>query len=105
MHDSITCLEQDFSYVFAGDLMSDVLAMVHKDTEKVILITGLANSQVIRTAEMLDLQTIIFVRGKTLSDVDALMAQAKGIAIFTTEKTMYEACGLLYGKEIGRAHV
>lgn len=92
------CLKQNFSYVFAGDLMSDVLAMVQKETEKVILLTGLANSQVIRTAEMLDLQTIILVRGKTLLDDDAAMAKEKGISIFTTNKSMYEACGLLYLK-------
>lgn len=91
-------LKQDFLYVFACDLMSDVLAMVQKETDKVILITGLANSQVIRTAEMLDLQFIILVRDKTLSKADAAMANEKGISIFTTDKSMYEVCGLLYLK-------
>ena len=44
-----------------SDLMSDVLAFTK---EKTLLLTGLTNAQVIRTAEMIDLSGIIFVRGK-----------------------------------------
>ncbi len=93
-------MEREFVWAFAGDLMSDVLAYVQTDTDKVVLLTGLANSQVIRTVEMLDIQAVIFVRGKTLSEEDLAIAKEKQLAMFTTTKTMYEACGLLYEKGI-----
>ena len=46
---------------FASDMMSDVLAYVQEDT---LLLTGLVNDQSIRTAEMLDLPCVVYVRGK-----------------------------------------
>ena len=52
-------MEKDYSKGFASDLMSDVLAMVH-EPESTVLITGLCNAQTIRTAEMLDMELIIF---------------------------------------------
>ena len=94
------CLEKEYLYVFACDLMSDVLALVRGHTEHIILLTGLANSQAIRTAEMLDIQTVLFVRGKTLGADEITMAAEKQIAVYTTNKTMFETCGLLYSKGI-----
>lgn len=92
------CLEREFQFGFAGDLMSDVLAYVQSNTDQVVLLTGLANSQVIRTVEMLDIQAVIFVRGKTLSEEDLAIAKEKQLTMFTTAKTMYEVCGILYEK-------
>ncbi len=76
-----------------SDLMSDVLAFVK---ESVVLLTGLVNPQVIRTAEMMDIKAIVFVRGKTPSEDVLELAKTKKIIILTTEQPMYIACGLLY---------
>ena len=86
-------LEKDIVTAFGSDLMSDVLAFVDEQT---MLLTGLINSQVIRTAEMMDITAICFVRGKTPAEDVIELANEKGIAILTTTKTMYTSCGLLY---------
>lgn len=77
------------------DLMSDVLAYV---TDKVVLLTGLINPQVVRTAEMMDIKTIVFVRGKTPTDDVLKLADAKGMVIMSTQHTLFTACGLLYNQ-------
>ncbi len=76
-----------------SDLMSDVLAF---GSNKGALLTGLINPQVIRTAEMMDICAIIFVRGKTPSNDVVELARQKNIVIMKTNKPLYEACGLLY---------
>lgn len=88
-----TLLEKDIKTAFGSDLMSDVLAFVDEQT---MLLTGLINSQVIRTAEMMDITAICFVRGKTPAEDVIELANEKDIAILTTPKTMYTSCGLLY---------
>jgi len=86
-------LEKDIVTAFGSDLMSDVLAFVEEQT---MLLTGLINSQVIRTAEMMDITAICFVRGKMPAEDVIELANEKGIAILSTPKTMYTSCGLLY---------
>lgn len=76
-----------------SDLMSDVLAFVH---EKALLLTGLANAQVIRTAEMLDLGCIIFVRGKQPPEDVLELARELDVALLSVNKTMFVSAGLLY---------
>lgn len=85
-----------------SDLMSDVLAFVK---EQGLLLTGLQNLQVVRTAEMMDMEAIVFVRGKVPTQEMVDVAEAKGIVLMTTELPMFAACGLLYsnGLEGGRA--
>lgn len=80
------------------DLMSDVLAFV-KDQS--LLLTGLINSQVIRTAEMMDIVAVCFVRGKKPTDDVIELAKSKNISILTTEYPLYTACGKLYEKGLG----
>ncbi|MBR3841407.1 MAG: hypothetical protein IKM20_09745 [Erysipelotrichales bacterium] len=86
----------DYSYVFAGDLMSDVLAKVNDSGSKMILLTGLANAQSLRTAEMLDISVVVLVRGKTFREEDLEVAKEANITCFTTDMLMFEACGVLY---------
>ncbi|MDD3243875.1 MAG: DRTGG domain-containing protein [Eubacteriales bacterium] len=86
-------METEILSACGSDLMSDVLAFVK---EKTVLLTGLTNPHVIRTAEMLDVSLIVFVRGKYPSDDILEMAKERGIAIFRTEMTLFEACGVLY---------
>lgn len=76
-----------------SDMMSDVLAYV-KDQS--VLLTGLVNSQVIRTAEMMDMVCVVFVRSKMPTEEMIQLAKECEIAILTTDKRLYEACGLLY---------
>ncbi len=77
----------------AADLMSDVLSLARPGS---VLITGLANPQVIRTSEVAEVAAIVLVRGKRpLAETASLAAEA-GIPIFCTSMTMFEACGRLY---------
>ncbi len=75
------------------DLMSDVLAFAK---EEALLLTGLTNLQVIRTAEMANIKALVFVRGKEPDRETIALAMAKHIPILLTELPMYEACGRLY---------
>lgn len=86
-------LDQEVRSACGSDLMSDVLASVG---EKTCLLTGLANLHVVRTAEMLDLSLIVFVRGKIPNDEILLMAQERGIAVMRCGQTLFNACGILY---------
>lgn len=90
------CIERDFEHVSATDLMSDALALVQSDSEKTILVTGLVHAQSLRTAEMLDINVVIFVRGKTMSETDCSLAKEMGMNVFTTKSSMYDTCGILY---------
>lgn len=77
---------------FASDLMSDVLAYACSDS---LLITGLNNPQVIRTAEMLDITTVLFVRGKRPGKEVIELAKENRLTVLATEYTMFKTCGLL----------
>lgn len=81
-----------------SDLMSDVLAFVK---DQALLLTGLVNPQVIRTAEMMDIKVLVFVRGKRPSDDMIKLADEMGIVMMTTECPLYIACGRLYQKGLG----
>jgi hypothetical protein len=81
-----------------ADLMSDVLAFVK---DQALLLTGLVNPQVVRTAEMMDVKAIVFVRGKTPTDEVRALAEERGVALLTTRHPLYIACGLLYSAGLG----
>lgn len=76
-----------------ADLMSDVLAFTHAGT---LLMTGLTNPQVVRTAEMAGIVAIVFVRGKLPPAETIALAKEKGIPLLASKYTMYETCGRLY---------
>ena len=76
-----------------SDMMSDVLAYVK---DQAVLLTGLVNAQVIRTAEMMDMRCIVFVRSKMPNEEMIQLAEESGFVLMTTSKRMYEACGILY---------
>ena len=79
--------------VYSSDMMSDVLAFAEDHS---VLVTGLCNPQVIRTAEMLDMACIIFVRGKKPDEQMCRMAGEKDMVILSTVFSMFKTCGLLY---------
>lgn len=86
-------LDLDIKYGFSSDLMSDVLAFVEGET---ILLTGLNNAQVVRTAEMLDVRVIAFVRGKRPNQEVIDLARESGMVIMTTQHTLFATSGILY---------
>lgn len=85
-----------------SDMMSDVLAFVK---EQAVLLTGLVNPQVVRTAEMMDMKVIVFVRGKVPGDAILDLARELDIVVLKTELEMFTSCGKLYqaGLRGGRA--
>ena len=85
-----------------SDMMSDVLAFVK---EQAVLLTGLVNPQVVRTAEMMDMKVIVFVRGKVPGDAILDLAHNLDIVVLKTELEMFTSCGKLYqaGLRGGRA--
>ena len=76
-----------------SDMMSDVLAYVK---DQAVLLTGLVNTQVVRTAEMMDMRCIVFVRSKQPTPEIVELAKESGIVLLATPRRMYEACGILY---------
>ncbi len=76
-----------------SDMMSDVLAYVK---EQAVLLSGLVNPQVVRTAEMMDMKCIVFVRGKQPDEDMIELAIERDIVLLGTKLEMFTACGLLY---------
>ena len=91
-------MDVDLHSACASDMMSDVLAFVK---DQALLISGLCNPQVIRTAEMLDIVCIIFIRGKKPDESMLEMARERGLVILATGHRMFSACGMLYKAGLG----
>jgi len=92
------CMDIEIRDAFAADLLSDVLAFAKEGT---LLITGITNPQVVRTAEMLELVGIVCVRGKK-PDAEAMkLAQIKKVPILSTRYIMFETCGRLFKNGLG----
>jgi len=86
-------LGNHIEYAFASDLMSDVLT-VEKDN--LLLITGLANLQAVRTAEMSDISFIIFARNKKISSNIIALAEETGIMLIESPYSVFRISGELY---------
>ena len=86
-------LDLEITSACGADLMSDVMAFVK---DHVVLLTGLVNPQVIRTAEMMDIKVVVFVRGKTPDQLMLDLADSKGITLIATKDPLFIACGKLY---------
>lgn len=103
----VLCCEENLGKhvysAFGCDLMSDVLAYV---TDQAVLLTGLVNPQVIRTALMMDMVCIVFVRSKVPNEEMIELARENGIVMMSTNKTLYNTCGMLYSNGlVGTAEV
>lgn len=85
--------EKEYVRAFSSDLMSDVLTL---SQDHLMLVTGLANVQTIRTAEMADISCIVFVRNKKVSTDMTSIAREAGIALIECRYSMFRASGLLY---------
>ena len=86
-------LELEVHSACGSDFMSDVLAYVK---DQALLLTGLVNPQVVRTADMMDMKCIVFVRGKRPDEAILKLARERDIVVMATALPMYPACGKLY---------
>ena len=86
-------MDREVASACGADLMSDVLTFTKRKT---LLLTGLTNIQVVRTAELSDLCAIVFVRGKRPGQDIVDAANSNGIPLLVTCYTLFEACGRLY---------
>ena len=86
-------LDMEVQMGCGADLMSDVLAFTHEGT---LLMSGLTNPQVVRTAEMAGIRAIVFVRGKIPPPETIALAEEKGIPLLASKFTMFETCGRIY---------
>ncbi len=100
--ETVVDLEREVRYGISCDLMSDVLMVLRKQADDIdveensVLITGLATMQAIRTAEVLDIDIVIFVRGKKPNQNVIEQAMQNDIILLTTDHMMYRACGELF---------
>ena len=93
--------DKEISYGFCSDLMSDALIIINSVQDddilsKTMLITGLATQQSIRTAEMLDVDVVLLVRGKVPSEKVIALAYESQIILISTTQTMFNMSGQLY---------
>ena len=88
-------LEAEVHTACGSDMMSDVLAFVK---EQAVLLTGLVNPQVVRTAEMMDMHCIVFVRGKRPDLAMIELADDRDMVMLCTKMEMFTACGKLYSQ-------
>ena len=86
-------IENEVHTACGSDMMSDVLAYVK---EQAVLLSGLVNPQVVRTAEMMDMKCIVFVRGKQPDEDIIELAIERDIVLLGTKLEMFTSCGLLY---------
>jgi len=91
-------MNEEVHMACGSDMMSDVLAFVK---DQAVLLTGLVNPQVIRTAMMMDMRCVVFVRSKTPTPEMIALARENNIALMATRMRMYEACGTLYANKLG----
>jgi len=86
-------LDMEIRMGCGSDLMSDVLAFTHEGT---LLMTGLTNSQVVRTARLAGILAIVFVRGKLPPAETVALAEGADIPLLASKYTMFETCGRLF---------
>lgn len=95
-------LEIEISCAFGSDLISDTLMCVKEPT---LLLTGLTNPQVIRLSDMIDLQGVIFVRGKIPSQEIIEMAKERDLPLISTKNTLYKSSGILYNSGLRSCNI
>lgn len=92
-------LDEEVLSACGSDMMSDVLAYVK---DQAVLLTGLVNPQVVRTAMMMDMRCIVFVRNKRPTPEMIELANENHIVMLASDYRMYDACGRLYDNGLGK---
>ncbi len=85
--------DRDIQKAFSSDLMSDVLTI---DEENILLITGLANIQLVRTVEMADIHAVVLARGKNATPEMIELANENGLIILKTPYSIFRTSGILF---------
>ena len=102
VHATLLCgedkLDEEVHSACGSDMMSDVLAFVK---DQAVLLTGLINPQVVRTAMMMDMRCLVLVRNKRPTEEMKRLASENHIAMLSTPFGMYDACGRLYANGLG----
>ena len=86
-------MEEDVKTSCGRDMRLDVMAFVNDQS---VLLTGMMNPQVVRTAEMMDMHCIVCGRGKNIDPNVVELARQKDITVLASPYRMFTACGLLY---------
>ncbi|MBI9097436.1 MAG: hypothetical protein JEY91_03110 [Spirochaetaceae bacterium] len=94
-------LDKDLTTGCSSDLMSDILTL---EPVNAVLITGLANIQAVRTADMAGISHILFVRDKQISQAMIDLALDSGITLLETGLSMFNVCGRLAEKGLCGAY-
>lgn len=89
-------IDIDIKVGFAADLLSDTLFIVTRKEEPILLITGVTNPSVIKTAKILDIPCVLVARGKYVPQETIDIAKRERIVLLKTQKIVFETCGLLY---------
>jgi predicted transcriptional regulator len=89
-------LNIDIHTAFAADLMSDTLFIIMREEDPLLLITGVTNLSVVRTASILDIPAVLIVRGKHVPPETIQLAEQNEILLLRSEHIMFVSCGLLY---------
>ncbi len=92
--------DREIECACGADLMSDVMAFVK---ERVVLLTGLCTPAVVRTAELLDIPMVVFVRGKRPSKDMIELAKQAGIGLYSSKRSMFVSCGILFSQGLSQA--
>jgi predicted transcriptional regulator len=90
-------LDKEITKGASADLMSDVLAFAQSGS---LLLTGLTNPAIVRTADVLDIVGIVLVRGKRPLPETIRLAEELQIPILLTKYILYESVGRLYANGI-----
>jgi len=90
-------LNVEVKTAFSADLLSDVLAFAKAGS---LLLTGLTNPQIVRTASILDIAAIILVRGKIAPDETLRLADELDIPMLSTRYILFETSGRLHAAGI-----
>jgi predicted transcriptional regulator len=86
-------LDKEIKFAGGSDLMSDVLAF---GKPGILLLTGLSNTQSVRTADIIEAKAIVYVRGKKPDKDGVELAKIKNIPMLSTKNMMFKTCGILY---------
>ena len=89
---SVTDGEREFSGVYIGDLLSWVMGRAKSDN---VWITIMSNINIVAVASLADVACIILAEGVTVDETVRTTAEAKGINLYSSEKTAYELASML----------
>lgn len=83
----------EITRIYAGDRVSDLL---NEASDKTLLVTNLANPQMVRVAELMEVPGICFVDGVDPGAEIIELAAENGTLLMVSPVGVFETCGLIY---------